>query len=343
MFKTYLEKCYICKYMNRNIKNDRLLGYIPTDKNFIKNIIKEDGEIQKDTDVITKTLTTNNIFSDDLEVETITSNSLTLSQADTETMISLNNTSATDSWGIYQQTSNGSADNDALYFKYGSNNRAYIRYDADVGQIDFTGQHRCLCDDKEIYDSNYIGLIVISTGNYKNLTNDNISINDALPKVELSQKEYQKSCFGVISDSEDTSGYREYSLGAFSTVLNKTDTRLIINSLGEGGIWVSDINGNIENGDYITTSNIPGIGMRQERNKEFLCNYTVAKVTCNWGNNNDSNLNYIKILGDKYEVYNDDILSNKRFEYYFNFEENNIQLINKIFKIKFLGCTYHCG
>ena len=64
MFKTYLEKCYICKYMNRNIKNDRLLGYIPTDKNFIKNIKKEDGEIQKDTDVITKTLTTNNIFSE---------------------------------------------------------------------------------------------------------------------------------------------------------------------------------------------------------------------------------------------------------------------------------------
>ena len=57
----------------------------------------------------------------------------------------------------------------------------------------------------------------------------------------------------------------------------KGDTRTFINSLGEGGIWVSDKNGNLESGDYITSSSIPGYGQKQD--SEFLANYTVAKIT----------------------------------------------------------------
>ena len=57
---------------------------------------------------------------------------------------------------------------------------------------------------------------------------------------------------------------------------DETD-RVFINSIGEGAIWVCDEQGNLENGDYIVTSSIPGMGMRQ--NSEFLCNYTVAKLT----------------------------------------------------------------
>ena len=54
------------------------------------------------------------------------------------------------------------------------------------------------------------------------------------------------------------------------------DYRLIINSGGEGGIWVSSYNGRLENGDYVTTSPISGIGMRQD--DDLLHNYTVAKI-----------------------------------------------------------------
>ena len=52
----------------------------------------------------------------------------------------------------------------------------------------------------------------------------------------------------------------------------------MINSVGEGAIWVCNINGSFENGDYITSSSIQGFGMRQESDSEK--NYTVAKITC---------------------------------------------------------------
>ena len=42
-------------------------------------------------------------------------------------------------------------------------------------------------------------------------------------------------------------------------------------------MWVTNINGPLESGDYITTSNVAGYGQRQE--SEFLANYTVAKIT----------------------------------------------------------------
>ena len=40
---------------------------------------------------------------------------------------------------------------------------------------------------------------------------------------------------------------------------------------------VSNYNGNITNGDYITSSALEGLGMKQD--SEFLANYTVAKST----------------------------------------------------------------
>ena len=50
-----------------------------------------------------------------------------------------------------------------------------------------------------------------------------------------------------------------------------------INSVGEGGIWVCDEYGIIENGDYITSSNYEGYGCAQD--DDLLHNYTVAKAT----------------------------------------------------------------
>ena len=41
-----------------------------------------------------------------------------------------------------------------------------------------------------------------------------------------------------------------------NTAKNKT----IINSAGGGGIWICNSNGNIENGDYITSSDYLGYG-----------------------------------------------------------------------------------
>ena len=116
-----------------------------------------------------------------------------------------------------------------------------------------------------------------------------VDISDSKFEVRLCDTFNEKKIFGVINSYLDNNDY-------------------LINSLGEGGIWVSNINGDIENGDYITSSSIPGIGCKQ--NCDMLHNYTVAKCCCNidWDN------------------------ITERIMY------NNIN-----YKIKFIACTYHCG
>jgi hypothetical protein len=49
-----------------------------------------------------------------------------------------------------------------------------------------------------------------------------------------------------------------------------------VNALGEGRVWVSNINGDIEVGDYITSSSIPGYGQRQD--DDLLHSYTLGKA-----------------------------------------------------------------
>ncbi len=170
---------------------------------------------------------------------------------------------STDKWGIGVNTTPD------LVFTLNENLKGYLDNNSNVDQIDFTGQHRCISEN-EIDISNKIGYIVSSNGNYNNLDNTtNPSINESLPVVKLSNESYDKAVYGVISNVEDASEIRKYSIGNFVSVFPKKDTlekRIIINSVGEGGIFVSNINGNIENGDYITTSYIPGIGMRQNDN-----------------------------------------------------------------------------
>ena len=134
------------------------------------------------------------------------------------------------------------------------------------------------------YDS-LEGLIVSANKNKyfdidENLTTgaNAIQISQSLPLVSVSTKEKDKACFGVISGSEDPDS-REYAQGSFVTVVQKQvgDRRAFINSVGEGAIWVTNINGPLESGDYITTSNVAGYGMKQD--DDILHNYTVAKIT----------------------------------------------------------------
>jgi len=53
--------------------------------------------------------------------------------------------------------------------------------------------------------------------------------------------------------------------------------RLFINSVGEGGIKVCNENGNISNGDLLTTSSITGLAMKQSDG--IVKNYTIGKAT----------------------------------------------------------------
>ena len=158
----------------------------------------------------------------------------------------------------------------------------FFNNDNEGGGAFFTGQHRNILNTS--INENHVGLIVKSSGNYVNISgNLQPSINESLPICSLVNTDNDPSVFGVISDKEDTENDRTTGSGSFKSVSKKKYTneqRLYINSLGEGSMWVCNKNGDLVNGDYITSCTIPGYGAKQTTESGTLKNYTVAKITC---------------------------------------------------------------
>lgn len=192
--------------------------------------------------------------------------------------------------------------------------------------LNFTGKHRChtfrggVLERMGIPDAEterlFLGRIVVACGTYRDLDgNTSISIDEAIPEIDLSDRVRDKRVMGVIggfvSADEDQmvpGAYNQsFRLGNMhmkrrirpppppqgkfvdtqitdggdcqADIYDGDDMeRVIVQSLGEGAILVCDENGDIEIGDYITTSSVPGIGMRQDEG--VLHNFTVAKATC---------------------------------------------------------------
>ena len=160
----------------------------------------------------------------------------------------------------------------------------------------FTGQHATIIDKSDTLKE---GMIVGSTGQ---MWHGN-TMDTALPKVQVSSKANDKTVFGVIHTLEGRhDGY------VSSSPPKETEQHIEVNSIGEGRVLVTNAGGNVENGDYITSSLISGYGMKQE--DDLLHSYTVAKCTesINWESITDT----IEHNGQVYKVY----LS---------------------------ACTYHCG
>ena len=191
----------------------------------------------------------------------------------------------------FYDTSGGNAriflvSNDVLSFEVAGFTKGYLRPDSGAVFDNFTGQHRTFIKDVPFSQAGDLeGLIVSSDQNkYIKMSggieagSNAITTNESLPVVSLSTTTNDKKCFGVISASEDPET-REDEYGNFVSVSEKEkgDTRVYINSVGEGAIWVVNTNGSLESGDYITTSNVVGYGQKQD--SEFLANYTVAKIT----------------------------------------------------------------
>ena len=209
-----------------------------------------------------------------------------------------------------------------------------------VGFGSFTAFHRCYTDDElynndtqeniDLFKNNYMGRVVIATGKiktdfsrtiesdpdteaeidgvtglprekekkdewYTGIDKDGISIEDAIPVVALSRKKKDKRVFGV--------------LGAPKRNTNNPN-RLIVNSVGEGAICVANTNGNIENGDYLQSSDLLGYGEKQD--DDILHNYTIAKSTI------DCNFELDSPYYQCHEI------------------ENGI-------RVAFIACSYHCG
>ena len=146
----------------------------------------------------------------------------------------------------------------------------------------FTGQHICFPDEEAAGK----GLIVSARKNQFVKLNglaigkNAITIDESLPIVSLSKVAQDKTCFGVVSKLEPSNEvYRTEIIGGLISESIKIagDNRIVVNSVGEGAIWVVNTNGPLESGDYITTSNVAGYGQKQD--DDVLHNFTVAKIT----------------------------------------------------------------
>ena len=224
-------------------------------------------------------------------------------------------------WRVFFHNSDS---NHRLSFTYNGTQYGFVDNDSNGtandgdDQMNFTGQHHCSVEEIQV-DKDF-GLIVVSTGQYKNMGDNKSrsapSINEALPIVSLSTKRNQKSCFGVVSKEFDDNGTVHWKNGNWGSIVHlqqEDKGRIAINSLGEGAIWICNINGNLENGDYITTCEIPGHGMLQD--DDLLHNYTVAKITqdCDFELDNP------------------------------NYDCVEFEFEGQTYRKAFVGCTYHCG
>jgi len=85
---------------------------------------------------------------------------------------------------------------------------------------------------------------------------------NTIPIVTLSNVHMDKKWYGVVSDKKtDTNDY---------------DT--LVDTKGDTCIWVTDVNGPLESGDLVTSSNVSP-GYAQKQGDDSVRNYTIAKVT----------------------------------------------------------------
>jgi hypothetical protein len=261
--------------------------------------------------------------------------------------------------GAHYDDDNITTDTGSAYiFK---NSRAYnalqvsIPITADGTLLSFTGQHMCFPDGPMSQ-----GLVVSANKNkYLNLNGPlttglgAIKSSESLPVVTLSNVTNDRSVFGVVDRLESGGTVRNQTTGI--TIVNSTkelgDNRVIVNSIGEGAMWVANTNGNLVSGDYITTSNIAGYGQKQD--SDSLKNYTVAKITmdCDF-NPEDLPVQVIKKdAGGKNVLdaygrlqWEDTDRTQKAYSIrYLTTDGTRTDQANAVWTAAYVGCTYHCG
>lgn len=146
------------------------------------------------------------------------------------------------------------------------------------GVLNFTGKHRCSWSGDQGSCVLEIGLIVSTTGTFNNLDGGGEpTVDESLPVVRLSTEANDPRAFGVVA-GEETQGVRVFKLA--NMVFGRDcggDPKVILNSVGEGGMWVCDANGGVSNGDLLTTSSVAGHAQRQ--GDGIVRSHTVAKMT----------------------------------------------------------------
>jgi hypothetical protein len=162
--------------------------------------------------------------------------------------------------------------------------------DFETGVLNFTGKHRCSHTIRDPATAEP-GMLVCCTGAYEDLDGGALPlIDEALPVVRLSGRRHDPAAFGVIASFEDARPNRTFRLANMTFTHPKVRAagpKVELNSAGEGGILVCDQGGDLRAGDLLTTSDRPGLAMRQlkrrrgtEERDDVVRAHTVAKITC---------------------------------------------------------------
>src|SRR5210317_96346 len=221
--------------------------------------------------------------------------------------------------------------------------------------LSFTGQHICFPEGPMGQ-----GLVVSANKNkYVSLNGSlttgtrAIKSSEALPVVSLSNVVNDRSVFGVVDHFEQSGTTRSQTSGGTVITQDKEsgDNRVVVNSLGEGAIWVANTNGNVVSGDFLTTSHLPGYAQRQEGH--IFKSYTVAKSTmdCDFEPEDlpvqvilkdDDGNNILDSYGRLQWVDSDRMEPEYRIRY-LDVSGTPTDEANAVHKAAYVGCTYHCG
>ena len=119
-----------------------------------------------------------------------------------------------------------------------------------------------------------------------------VDLSSTLPTVRLADTAEDKAVLGALVAEVTLSEDHWYAA-------RESERFASVNALGEGRVWVSNLNGGIEAGDYITTSALPGYGQLQ--NDDLLHNYTLGKAieTIDW----EAVTETVLYEGQEYKVY----------------------------------------
>jgi hypothetical protein len=173
---------------------------------------------------------------------------------------------------------NVSSDQHDLVFTSSKGTRVVFHDHFEPGVTNFTGQHRCVLKPGSIVPRP--GFVLVSTGEFCDLRGKGVSVDEAIPVVEVACRACDPCVFGVVSSVEDEhSTVRRLEVGHIGFDVPKVvgEVRAVVNGSGEGGIWVCDEGGPCCNGDLLCSSSRPGYAMRQADG--VVTNYTCAKLT----------------------------------------------------------------
>jgi hypothetical protein len=181
-----------------------------------------------------------------------------------------------------------------------------------------------------------------------------IKSSESLPVVSLSNVVNDRTVFGVVDHIENDKSVRSQESGIGIVTQHKElgDNRVVVNSLGEGAIWVVNTNGNLVSGDYITTSNVAGYGQKQN-DSDTLYSYTVAKITMDCDFNpqdvpirvtkkDENGQNILDSYGRL--QWEDQVVMEQAYKIrYLTVDGEDTDEANSVWTAAYVGCTYHCG